>query len=35
MVNYKNYASDRDINLSSASDCIAVFSTLLCLLSEQ
>lgn len=35
MVNYENDASDRDINLSTASDCIAVFSTLLCLLLEQ
>lgn len=35
MVNYENDASDRDINLSTASDCIAVFGTLLCLLLEQ
>lgn len=35
MVNYKYDASDRHINLSSASDCTAIFSTLLCFLLEQ
>lgn len=35
MVNYRNDASDRNINLSAASDCTAVFSTLPCLLLEQ